>query len=838
MSSLSVSFQEPNWFAVQWRKHPHRCWLAGILLFALVLRLIHLGTHSFWHDEAYNMIQSDNLIPVLVKGELVSNHPPLFVVLIWIWRLFGMDENEWTMRLLPVLLGLGGIAALYLLVSHLFSPRAGLFAAFLLAISPIHILHSQDLKPYIVLPLTGVLTVYFFYRAVQENEARWWTAYAVSAGLACYSETFAVFLLAAINLWMLVQLPWRWNHLPGWVAANVTGALLFFPYLHVLIERTDKMMVNSEEWWIPEPSLWSFAFVWKSVAFGYSGMEPHFQVACVIVAVVAGIGIILSLKRGRMQGSLLMCWFILPLFMTYIMSVIPQFESIFLIRALFPFTLVAYIWAGLALAAIPQPVLRIAGAAGMTILAAFSLSDYYRAIYPLDEYPHRPGVHPRQAYSEAADYVKAEWEEDTVIIHGSPATWLPFYWYGLKGYPQYYGAVDKEFMRVFLEGNPATTDREEFRGYFTQEIQPLVQGRNRVIYVFSEWERRSLPGNALDVWRWLDAHYAEVDHQYFQGIEVFQYALEMDGAPIRTVKRDEDNGVSAILTYAHDASAPYVKIKPNAGLVPAPVEERAGALKVQFAEAVDGQPIVLTSLPETRSVSLTIENYSDTEIDCEVECVASDLLVDITSLWESDPALDTWRVARQYNPSPPPNEYEVATSAAVLTSMENAALQGTLSLAPGAYASRVYMMGTPLNRDGLRSDWQINLAGKDLLAPVPPDRTELMGWHWFNGATVNAGEAGAPLPLEIVAAPLPDLPESYVNLGYIALTRTMEDGTAGVITPDPVAPTPPGEITIPANTVWQGKVLMDPAVKRLDVWVYEKEENGRAYRIIREFDND
>lgn len=835
MSSLTVSFQEPNWFAVQWRKHPHRCWLAAILLLALVLRLIHLGTHSFWHDEAYNMIQSDNLIPVLLKGELVSNHPPLFVVLIWVWRLFGMDENEWTMRLLPVLLGLGGIAALYLLVAHLFTPRAGLFAAFLLAISPMHILHSQDLKPYIVLPLTGVLTVYFFYRAVQGNEGRWWTAYALSAGLACYSETFAVFLLAAINLWMLVQLPWRWNHLPGWVAANVTGALLFFPYLHVLIERTDKMMVNSEEWWIPEPSLWSFAFVWKSVAFGYSGMEPHFQTACAVFAVVACAGIVLSFKRGRLPGSLLLCWFVLPLIITYVMSVIPQFESIFLIRALFPFTLVAYIWVGLALAAIPQPVLRIAGAAGFTVLAAFSLSDYYRAIYPLDEYPHRPGVHPRQAYSEAAKYVKAEWEEGTVIIHGSPATWLPFYWYGLKGYPQYYGAVDKEFMRVFLEGNPATTDREEFRGYFTQEIQPLVQGHKRVIYVFSEWERRSLPGNALDVWRWLDAHYAEVDHQYFLGIEVFQYELEVDGTPVHAVERDADTGVSAVLAYAHDANAPYAKIKPDAALVPAPAEERRGALTVRFSESAEGQPILLTNLPETRAIAFAIENHSASEIVCKVECVASDKLMDIAGFWESDPALDTWRVARQYNPSPPPNEYDTATAVAVLRGTEHAALQGALSLPPGAYTSKVYMMGTPLNRDGVRGDWQINLSGKDLLTPVPPDRTDLMGWHWFNGATVDAGEAGGPLPIEIVATPLPDLLESYVNLGYIALTRTTEAVPVDAMPQEPVSPALPGEVTVPGNTVWQGKVLMDPAVKRLDVWVYEKGENGRAYRIFREF---
>ena len=99
----------------------------------------------------------------------MSNHPPLFTVLLAAWRACGLGEDEWSIRLLPVLLGVAGIAALYLAGKRLFSERAGLMAAFLLAISPFHVLQSQDLKEYIVLPVTGTVAVVCLYEAVRRD---------------------------------------------------------------------------------------------------------------------------------------------------------------------------------------------------------------------------------------------------------------------------------------------------------------------------------------------------------------------------------------------------------------------------------------------------------------------------------------------------------------------------------------------------------------------------------------------------------------------------------------------------------------------------------------------
>ena len=330
--------------------------LAAVFLAALLLRLYHLGAYAFWQDEVHNFDKAEHLWEVITTGNFVSNHPPLTPALLRLWIELGLAGSEFSARLLFLLLGLAGIASAYLLARRLFGPRTAIITAFLMAIAPFHVHHSQEIKEYILLPFTGVLMVLSLYQAMERNTFRTWTLYALLAAISCYSELFAGPLLVAVNLWALTQMPARPGRFKAWFFANTVGALLFLPQLGVMLKAARAIMVDSTTWWLPPPNLYSVVFYLKTLAFGYSDTQPLFKIALACYLLAAFAGAFLALRHAPRRALLLLAWFILPIAMVYGISHVTQ--SIFLLRALSPFAPPFYILAAHGIARIPKAPLR------------------------------------------------------------------------------------------------------------------------------------------------------------------------------------------------------------------------------------------------------------------------------------------------------------------------------------------------------------------------------------------------------------------------------------------------------------------------------------------------
>jgi len=807
------------------RRREESVWLAFILVLAFVLRLIRLGTHSFWHDEIHNLLKGENLWAVIRHGELVSNHPPLFSVLVAFWRWVGPEPGEWWMRLLSVTLGLCGITALYFLGKRLFNPRAGLFAAFLLAISPFHVLHSQDLKEYIILPFTGVVMIYCLYVATERNRPGLWALYAVTAAVACYSEFFAGPLLLGVNLWFLLQLRGRLDRLRGWILANIAGAVLFLPQIGIMLQKVDNIMFTSKSWWVPKPTPWSAVFFVKTIAFGYSNLEPHFKIALLVFCAFALAGIILSLREDWRPGLLLICWFAIPTALCYVVSQFTQ--SIFLIRAMLPYALAFYLWVGLAISKIEKRTLRSAAAVGFACIAAFPLVQKYQGVYSVREFPHRPGTHAPIKYREAARAVLENMEEGDIVLHAGTWSWLPFYWYGFRDLPSSSHitvATETGWIRYFEDANPRTSRREDLARLYPVYIQPAVEGKSRLWFVFSEWEREYLKNSAVPVWRWLDAHYPEIDHMDFGNFEVFLYAKETNGQRVRVIARDKDDGVTAVMTYAGGIEGTYVKSKADLGLVPSPPEARRGSLTLRFAEDTTGQPKSFTQHPQARTISFAVDNRADHEISCRVEFVVSDYLVDVASLYESQPESDVWAVAPMTNPVPPPESYEILTAVARRNQDESATLHGTIELLPGTYETCAYLLCRSPDRS---ADVHVEVGNHTLLSALPP----ASDWQWriLNPLTIQPGDSS--VPITVTAEPVSGADTTNVSLAYIGF-RKVTDGEEpkGI---GSAVPAWPGVVTLPPASTTRWSAAIDPDAARVDVWVYEHGTDGKAYRIFR-----
>jgi len=165
----------------------HYWLLAGILLLGTALRFWHLDFKPLWMDEVitalfslghtYQDVPLEKALPVSAFEQIFtlnsqatcaqisetvsvqSVHPPLFFCGMhqWLGWLNPLPVSwVWKLRSLPALLGVGAIAALYLLNRIAFSPKAGLVGAALMAVSPFAVYLSQEARHY-TLPMLLVI---------------------------------------------------------------------------------------------------------------------------------------------------------------------------------------------------------------------------------------------------------------------------------------------------------------------------------------------------------------------------------------------------------------------------------------------------------------------------------------------------------------------------------------------------------------------------------------------------------------------------------------------------------------------------------------------------------
>jgi len=147
-----------------------RATLAFLVVLALVLRLPGF-LRSVWIDELYTSALFCGPVITLLQTLYSDIHPPAYFVFIHFWiRAFG--DSELALRLPPLLFGLGSIALVALLGRRLIDARTGLAAAALLAVSPVHIWHSQEARPYAASVFLVLATTLAFARLVDPAPAR------------------------------------------------------------------------------------------------------------------------------------------------------------------------------------------------------------------------------------------------------------------------------------------------------------------------------------------------------------------------------------------------------------------------------------------------------------------------------------------------------------------------------------------------------------------------------------------------------------------------------------------------------------------------------------------
>lgn len=228
-----------------------------ILALGAVFRVVNLASDSIWLDEAYS-IQFAHLpsaSQVISETATSDVHPPLYYLLLHYWvGLFG--DTEFSVRLLSAICGLLAILALYMVAALLFDRTTALLGALLLALSQFHIGFSQEARMYSLLALLALLSSYFFLKLLARNSLVVLLAYVVCTSLLTYTHVYSFFIIIAQNLFLFSL--YFFNRelfkrtLVLWLVAQVAVALLFLPWLFVLIRQFTRVR---QGFWIPRPPL-------------------------------------------------------------------------------------------------------------------------------------------------------------------------------------------------------------------------------------------------------------------------------------------------------------------------------------------------------------------------------------------------------------------------------------------------------------------------------------------------------------------------------------------------------------------------------------------------------
>lgn len=254
---------------------------------------------------------------VRVIATEAPQHPPLYYIIARFWeQLFGGSVG--VKRSLTVLISLLAFPAVYWLCRELFqqdgwgvpefedgsgretsgfmsrtippfshavgfSSEIGWMAIALIAIAPIHLLYSQEVRGYSLWTVATIVSSAALLRAMRVKTKQSWALYAVSLAFSLYAFLFGVLVAIAHAVYVGLINRLRWTpEVKAFCLAALGGILLFVPWI---IAYQINQQEASEGWaWVtnwPSPGLffraWATNFLYGFFDLQFSPGDPFIQ---------------------------------------------------------------------------------------------------------------------------------------------------------------------------------------------------------------------------------------------------------------------------------------------------------------------------------------------------------------------------------------------------------------------------------------------------------------------------------------------------------------------------------------------------------------------------------
>ena len=355
--------------------------IIGIILIGCALRLYRIDTVSFRGDEAFTVLNWTRhpLLETLQSEIPIKDpQPPLAFALFRGWALI-FGTSEFSMRLLPALLNLVGIPAIYALGTRLDERRTGLLAALLWTLHPFVVWHAQDARNYAIWASFSIVALWLALRALEKQRRFDWLLYIIMAATTAYIYYLEIFTLVALNLYVVIIYRQDRRTMRRWLLAQLAIAAILAPWF-----LQERLLVSSGYGGTAAPLDLSLIFTWilPSLNFGRTiPIELMAQLWPVILGLLL-LGLLWQAQNSRRYALLLGLIGTVPVILLSIVSLkLNVFTPRYILSAIPAYTILI---AGLIIASqryLQQTTLKhalpTALLGGWLLLIGYSLSNYY-----------------------------------------------------------------------------------------------------------------------------------------------------------------------------------------------------------------------------------------------------------------------------------------------------------------------------------------------------------------------------------------------------------------------------------------------------------------------------
>lgn len=274
---------------------------AVLALFAACGLAIAAG-RPLWRDEAFSALLARRSFGDVIAVAAADFAPPLFYLLLAGWRK-AVGEGAVALRLLPLLFSLGTLvlfrAHCRLVADDGFSPRQRDLAFALLALHPVFLHFSVELRSYALLMMLVMASILAMSAALSRHGG-WWTALAGVHILLVYTHNLGWVWVAGQGLalagWLLLRRDRRQLGRLGLVSLGTLAA--YAPWLEVTAGQVRSLR---EDFWLSFHSLRSLLQYRGLLVHGEGGVRFEW-VQAGSAALFAGL-LLLALVEARKTGG-------------------------------------------------------------------------------------------------------------------------------------------------------------------------------------------------------------------------------------------------------------------------------------------------------------------------------------------------------------------------------------------------------------------------------------------------------------------------------------------------------------------------------------------------------
>ena len=377
-------------------------WLIIIIALAAAIRFYDPVFRSLWGDEAHSVFLTRSLSVAALAED--SHLPVYFMVLAGWEKIAGI--GEYNLRLLSIIIGLTSMVMLFIFVKELLGEKAALYSSFLLAVSPLAVMHSQEIRMYGLLMMLAILSGLFFWRLLKNTNLLNAAFYIIFTSMMALTHVYGILIVAAEFIYLLVALIRKETikHTLLLFAVQIVPILIVLPfYLPLLLNFSQAMSGTADMAFAVFPAPLKLALIFFVLTLGET-VAPWNWPVVIPAGLLFGDLLIWALKGIKQSGIL----FIL------IMTAIPILTAALFLPPTMPKYLIICLpfylaLAGFGLAEIKWPALRIAGILIVVAVSFVSISNYFS----LKEYHNSNQIEP---WREAAQLIRSNYKAGDIII--------------------------------------------------------------------------------------------------------------------------------------------------------------------------------------------------------------------------------------------------------------------------------------------------------------------------------------------------------------------------------------------------------------------------------------